>query len=173
MAMRVVKSLISVFPSPLRETIGVNLFGMVNVPALFFCRPKVMSVTDDRLEVKIPLSRRTKNHVKSMYFGVLAVGADVTGGMLAMRHSDAQKANVTLLFKDFQIDFHRRALGDVHFVCEDGPQIGEAVRQCVEQDKRVNIPVAIKCFVPSEDVSDPVASAVLTLSLKPSKRGMF
>jgi len=62
-----------------------------------------------------------------MYFGVLAVGADVTGGFLAMRYIQASTSKIALIFKDFKAEFLKRAEGDVHFVCEDGIAIQNSV----------------------------------------------
>ena len=79
----------------------MRAFGIMKVPLIWWCRPKVVSHTDDGIEVKIPLRFRTKNHLGSMYFGVLAVGADVTGGFLAMDPIIKSGRKVALIFKDF------------------------------------------------------------------------
>ena len=92
------------------------LFGLTRIPLIFYCRPKVVSISDTRLEVKIKLNRRTKNHLNSMYFGVLSVGADVTGGFLAMKFIRESQSEIALIFKDFHADFLKRAEGDVHFI---------------------------------------------------------
>ena len=42
-----------------------------------------------------------------MYFGVLAVGADVTGGFLAMRYIQGSTSKIALIFKDFKTDGRR------------------------------------------------------------------
>ena len=55
-----------------------------------------------------------------MYFGVLSVGADITGGFLAMKYIRASKSKISLIFKDFHADFLKRAEGDVHFLCSEG-----------------------------------------------------
>ena len=76
------------------------LFGLFRIPLILYCRPKVMSISNTRLEVKIKFNRRTKNHLNSMYFGVLSVGADVTGGFLAMKFIQESKSQISLIFKD-------------------------------------------------------------------------
>ena len=48
--------------------------------------PKIVQISDESLEIKIRLNRRTKNHLNSMYFGTLSIGADITGGFLAMKY---------------------------------------------------------------------------------------
>ena len=143
----------------------ILLFGLTQVPLIFYCRPKVVSISVSKLEIKIKLNRRTKNHLNSMYFGVLAVGADVTGGFLAMRYIQASTSKIALIFKDFKAEFLKRAEGDVHFVCEDGIAIQNLVRAAEETGERQNLPVQIIATVPK--ISDePVAKFILTLSIK-------
>ena len=143
----------------------ILFFGLTQVPLIFYCRPKVVSISDSKLEIKIKLNRRTKNHLNSMYFGVLAVGADVTGGFLAMRYIQASTSKIALIFKDFKAEFLKRAEGDVHFVCEDGIAIQNLVRAAEETGERQNLPVQIIAPVPK--ISDePVAKFILTLSIK-------
>ncbi len=141
------------------------LFGLLKIPLIFFCRPKIIKITDTSLEVRIKLIRRTKNHLNSMYFGVLAIGADLTSGFLAMDLIRRSKYKINLIFKDFHADFLKRAEGDVHFVCKDGLKIQELVKNTEETGERQNLPVNVIAFVPS--ISDePVAKFILTLSLK-------
>ena len=143
----------------------ILFFGLTQVPLIFYCRPKVVSISVSKLEIKIKLNRRTKNHLNSMYFGVLAVGADVTGGFLAMRYIQASTSKIALIFKDFKAEFLKRAEGDVHFVCEDGIAIQNLVRAAEETGERQNLPVQIIATVPK--ISDePVAKFILTLSIK-------
>ena len=143
----------------------MRLFGLTRIPLIFFCRPRVVSITDTSLEVKIKLNRRTRNHLNSMYFGVLSVGADVTGGFLAFECMRASKSKITLIFKDFHADFLKRAEGDVHFLCDEGQAIQELVRQANKTGERENMPVHIIATVPSIS-KDPVAKFILTLSIK-------
>tara|TARA_B100001964_G_scaffold183113_1_gene202669 strand:+ start:93 stop:530 length:438 start_codon:yes stop_codon:yes gene_type:complete len=140
-------------------------FGLMRIPLIFFCRPKVVSISDTKLEVKIKLNRRTKNHLNSMYFGVLSVGADVTGGFLAMKLIRNNQSRISLIFKDFHADFLKRAEGDVHFICEDGLAIKNLVEVAEQTGERQNLPLHITATVPSIS-NESVAEFILTLSLK-------
>ncbi len=143
----------------------LRLFGLTRIPLIFFCRPRVIKITETSLAVRIKLNRRTRNHLNSMYFGVLSVGADVTGGYLAMRYIRASKSRITLIFKDFHADFLKRAEGDVHFLCDEGLAMKALVKQAEETGKRESMPVHITATVPSIS-TDPVAKFILTLSIK-------
>ena len=146
----------------------LRLFGLSRIPLIFFCLPRVISITETRLEIKIKLNRRTRNHLNSMYFGVLSVGADVTGAFLAMEHIRASKYKISLIFKDFHADFLKRAEGHVHFICDEGTAIRALVKKSEEAGERVSMPVHITATVPSIS-SDPIARFILTLSLKKNK----
>ncbi len=57
-----------------RANLYLNLFGFSKVPLIWLCHPKIIAIDSEHVEVRIPLRRRTKNHLNSMYFGALAVG---------------------------------------------------------------------------------------------------
>ena len=57
------------------------LLGFFKIPIIGFTRPKLITIDEENISVKIKLNRRTKNHLNSMYFGALAVGADIAGGI--------------------------------------------------------------------------------------------
>ena len=143
----------------------LTLFSITKIPLLWFCRPKIVHISNKSIEIKIPLKRRTKNHLKSMYFGALSVGADITGGFLAMMCIQKSDRKIALIFKDFKADFLKRAEGDVHFVCNEGDEISKLVHKTIKSGQRENMIVHIDAIVPliSDDV---VAKFELTLSLK-------
>ena len=143
----------------------IQLFGITKVPMIWYCRPKVIEHTDEKIEIKIPLKRKTKNHLGSMYFGVLAVGADITGGFLAMDPIQESGRKINLIFKDFKADFLKRPEGDVHFTCNDGLAVKELVDRVSKSSDRHNFKLSIEATVPSIS-SEVVAKFELTLSLK-------
>ena len=143
----------------------IKLFGVTKVPMIWYCRPKVIEHNDEKIEIQIPLKRRTKNHLGSMYFGVLAVGADITGGFLAMDPIQDSGRNIALIFKDFKADFLKRPEGDVHFICKDGLAIKELVDKVTHSTERHNYKLNIEAIVPSIS-TEVVARFELTLSLK-------
>ena len=147
-----------------RETVLLRLFGLAKIPLLFLVSPKVLEVSEERCSIKIPLNRLTKNHLGSMYFGVLAIGADCAAGLIGMNFIRASGRKVALIFKDFHADFIRRAEDDVIFTCDQGPAISDLVARAVASGERVNLPVNIVACAASD--GEPVAKFILTMSLK-------
>ena len=156
---------LAIVPKKFHNTLFVRLFGLAKVPLIFFVRPSVICLNDEKCIVKIPLNRRTKNHLNSMYFGVLATGADLAGGLVAMKEINDSKQKVALSFKDFHAEFLKRAEGDVHFVCTQIPEIKKFVAEVIKSGERMNFTVQIEAIVPSKG-TEVVARFILTLSLK-------
>ncbi len=167
--MKVAKKIYQIIPPQYRDTAMIRAFGLMKVPLLFWISPSVKELTNKRCVVKIPLNRRTKNHLKSMYFGVLACGADAAGGLAAMKLIINSGENVSLAFKDFHAEFLKRAEGDTYFTCEQGEEIQKFVEMVVASDERHNMPVKITATCPDID-DEPVAEFTLTLSLKKKTR---
>lgn len=149
-----------------KETAKVRAWALRYVFLLYFAKPTVLEVNEERCEVVIPLNWRTKNHLKSMYFGALCIGADVAGGLIAFFLSSRLKAKVSFVFKDMKADFLKRAEDDVHFSCEDGAAIRELLDRTIATGERQETQVTVTARVPRKMGDEPVARFVLTLSLK-------
>lgn len=153
-------------PEKMRDTIMLQTFGMFKIPLLFFCSPKVLILDQKKCVIKIPLSFRTKNHLGSMYFGVLACGADCAGGLSAMKQIILTGKPINLVFKDFKATFHKRPHEDVYFTCTQGEEINALIQKVLETKERQNMTVFIKATAPIQFKEEPVAEFELTLSLK-------
>jgi acyl-coenzyme A thioesterase PaaI-like protein len=150
-----------------KQTLGMRLFGWLKIPLLASVRPSVMELSETRCVVRIPLRRRTRNHLGSMYFGALAIGADCAGGLLAMDQIKRSGGKVSLVFKSFQATFLKRPESDVYFICEAGQSIRDQVRRALESETRITEPMAIQATVRLADGTfEPVADFTLELSLK-------
>ncbi len=150
-----------------KETFSMRLFGWLKIPLLASVRPSVVELGDTRCVVRIPLRRWSKNHLGSMYFGALAIGADCAGGLLAMDQIKRSGKQVSLVFKSFQATFLKRPESDVYFICEGGRAIRDQVQRTLESEERITEPMAIQAAVKLPDGTfEPVAEFVLELSLK-------
>lgn len=153
-----------------KDTLFLRAFSFYKIPLLFFVNPSVVKMDDDEAVIAIPFLRRNKNHLGSMYFGTLCIGADAAGGIFAAHALQKVKnGKGSLIFKDFKANFLKRPEGKTYFTCKDGKAIAEAVKKADETLERVDLPVTIIATVPEKSGSEPVAEFVLTLSLKVKK----
>ncbi len=149
----------------MRATWALRWFGLSKIPLMLYVRPTVMVISADRIVVRLPLRRRNKNHWGSMYFGALSIGADCAVGMLVMQFTQQHPEHISLIFKDCHATFHKRAVGDVDFCCDQGNEIAALIAQAATSGTRVEMPVTVTASVPAQG-TEPVATFILTLSLK-------
>ena len=150
-----------------KETLSVRLWSLRNVFLLWFIKPSMIELNDERAVVRVPLNWRTKRHdIHAMYLGTLCMGADVAGGLIAFNLVKRSKANVSFVFKDIHGDFLKRDEGDVHFTCSDGPLIQDLVKRALASDERQEGTVSIIATVPKKLGDEAVAKFALTLSVK-------
>lgn len=150
-----------------KQTFGMRLFGWLKIPLLASVHPTVVELSETRCVVRVPLRRWTRNHLGSMYFGALAIGADCAGGLLAMDQIKRSGGGVALVFKSFQASFLKRPESDVYFICEQGEAIRAQVQRALASEERITEPMTIQASVKTaEGTFEPVADFVLELSLK-------
>jgi acyl-coenzyme A thioesterase PaaI-like protein len=148
-----------------RETWALRCFSLARIPLLFFIGARVADITPERMVVVVPLRRRTRNHLGSMYFAALCAGADCAAGAFAMHFIRRQGKPISMVFKSFHADFLKRAEGDVHFICEQGREIAQLVEAAAASAERVEQTFDVLALVPTLG-GEPVAAFKLTLSLK-------
>jgi len=153
-------------PSGWRETLALRLWALRHIPLLAWIRPSVVAMDGERCVLRVPLNRRTRNHLGSMYFGVLCTGADAAAALLGFRLLRERAGRVSVVFKDVRGEFLKRPEADVHFACEQGREIRELLDRAEKSGERENLPVRVVATVPTLSGDEPVASFVLTLSVK-------
>jgi len=114
------------------------LLGFFKIPLVGFIKPKLISIDENTVRVKINLRRRTKNHLNSMYFGALAVGADIAGGIHVFYFAELSNLKVSFAFKGMKADFIKRAESDVIFESNHGELVQKAINLSEETGERVN-----------------------------------
>ena len=141
-------------------------FGNFKVPLIGHLHPKLITLTDQMIVVKLRLNRRSKNHLNSMYFGALSVGADIAGGFHGLYHAQQCGLEVNLSFKSFEAHFLRRPESDVYFVSTMGEYVRDMIIESKQTGLRVNRPIRVIAYTDYFDKREEVANFVLELSLK-------
>src|SRR5438067_13641570 len=120
-----------------KETAKVRAWSLRYVFLLFFVKPTVLEVTEQRCEVVIPLNWRTKNHLKSMYFGALCIGADVAGGLICFPLMSGMQEKLFLALKSVRAEFLERPVADAHYSSEAGGAVQRCARRAIARRARV------------------------------------
>lgn len=149
----------------LKMTALINAYSIFKIPLLGFITPRVIELGDTRTAVKVRLDVRTRNHLGVMYFGALAMGAELSIALKALQAISASGKRIDFIFKDFQAEFLKRADGHVHFVCEEADQVAALIQKAAVDPERHSQTFSGYAVVPSQSM-EPVMKYKLTLSVK-------
>lgn len=150
----------------IKATWAIRLFALTKIPLIALVRPTIVQADAETCIVKIPLTWLVKNHLRTMYFGALCVGADMAGGLIVMDLIRTRRSRVTFLFKDFQAQFLKRVEGPCVFTCNDGKKLAELLQRAEASGEREEGTVVVVATVPDKLQDEPVAIFELTISMK-------
>jgi hypothetical protein len=151
--------------SPLKLTALINLYSLYAIPLLAFVSPRVIELTDKRSVVRVRLGMKTRNHLKVMYFGALAVGAELSVALKAITAIQESGKKIDFIFKDFSAEFLKRADGHVHFVCDEADKVAALIKKAETSPERLTQTFKGHALVPSKG-DEPVMKYKLTLSVR-------
>lgn len=153
-------------PDQIKKTFLIRVWAFFNVPMLAWVRPRVIQMDSEKVEIAIPLNRRTKNHLKSMYFGTLAAGADMAAGVALVNEISKSKSKFSFAFKAVKGEFLKRAECTTHFVCQSPSEVANLMKKAEQSGQREELPVKVTAFTPKKLGDTPVAEFELLLSVK-------
>lgn len=150
----------------------INAYCLVNIPLLAFCTPRVIELDENRAVARIRLDRRTRNHLGVMYFGALAMGAELSIALKCLQAISASGQKIDFIFKDFECEFHRRADGHVHFICEQAAEVQNLINKAAATSERLTETFKGHAIIPEGESQEPVMSYKLTLSVKNRRKDL-
>ena len=98
-----------------------------------------------------------------MYFGALAVGADVAGGIHAFYFAELSDKKVSFAFKGMNASFLKRAETAIEFRSNEGVLVKNAIEESANTGERLNQLVHVKAFDANDEV---VATFQMIVSVK-------
>lgn len=128
--------LLSAFDENLKLTAQINAYSMIKIPLLAFITPRVVELTDTRSVVRVRLGQRSRNHLNAMYFGALAMGAELSIALKALQEIARSGKKIDFIFKDFKAEFVKRADGHVHFICEEAAEVAKLIHESSASSER-------------------------------------
>lgn len=149
----------------------INAYSALRIPLLAFVTPQVVELGETRSMVRIRLDLRSRNHLGVMYFGALAMGAELSVALKALKAISDSRKKIDFIFKDFQCEFLKRADGHTHFVCDQAPAVAALIGSASADFERHTKTFEGFAFVPSKGgESEPVMKYKVTLSVKQRKK---
>ena len=142
------------------------IFGLFKIPLVFYVKPKIIELNDNKIVLKIPFKRRNRGHLKSMYLGALVVGADIASGFLAFTKQRESDRKMSFIFKSLSAEFIKRPMSHVFCECINGEQIDGMIAESTESGLRVNETSVINLYADYYGEKELVAIFKLEVSIK-------
>ena len=142
---------------------NLNKFLFFKLPSAFWCGVRVKSIEANRCVVTVKHRWMNQNPFNSMYFGALAIGADIAAGIHTFYYAEKSNQKISFSFKDMKADFLKRAESDITFVSHGGNIIQSMLTDSKISGVRQNNHVMVLAY---DDNQEIVAEFLMGVSLK-------
>ena len=105
----------------------INRFLFYKLPAAWLTGVRVTSINDAKCEVKVRFRWINQNPYRSMYWAVQGMAAELTTGMLLTKCIEESKTNISMLLVGSKSNFHKKAVGKIKFICDEGENAKELI----------------------------------------------
>lgn len=113
-------------------TAKLNTFLMFKVPSAWICGVRIKEIGDGSCSVGVKHRWINQNPFNSMYFAVQAMAAELSTGALVMSQIKESGKKISMLVKNNNASFNKKATGNIVFRCMDGNLIKEAIQKTIE-----------------------------------------
>jgi len=144
--------------------------GTASTPLMSYIRPRLVTLTPERIVIRVDVTRRSRNPFGSMFLGALATAADCAAGAFTMKFMFDTGLRVLPLVRVVEVQCLRKVSRHAHFSCSQGREIFAACRQALATDMPQELPVAVVVTAPAEFGDEPVAQFSLLLSIRAPRR---
>lgn len=141
----------------------INRFLLFQLPSAWISGVRLKSISDNEAIVTAKHRWINQNPFNSMYFGVLAMGAELSSGILVMKKVQDSGRNISLLVTGTHASFTKKARGRINFICNEGNTIDDKIAQTIETSEGVQFELTSNAH---DESGDLVCSFVFQWSIK-------
>jgi hypothetical protein len=110
----------------------INAFTLLKLPSAYFCGVRVKSISEEKSTVTVKHRWINQNPFNSMFWAVQGMAAEFSTGILVMQAIKLSERKVSMLVTNMNATFTKKATGRIHFNCNDGLAIKEAIQRSVD-----------------------------------------
>lgn len=107
----------------------IRLYMLFKLPLGLFAGMSVRALDAQRCQTGLKYGWRNTNPFRSMYFAAQSMAAELSTGALAMMAVELAPQPVALLITNLDVEFSKKAVGDITFTCEQGDALFAAVAE--------------------------------------------
>lgn len=115
------------FPTPSK----FNTFTMFKLPSAWLTGVRVKSLSPESCTTTVKHRWINQNPFNSMFWAVQGMAAELATGALVIAHIQKSGKKISMLVANNNATFTKKATGRIHFVCDNGPEIKEAIDRAV------------------------------------------
>ena len=123
-----------------------GIFKITKLPLTFLSGIKAIELSPDSATTSVKYGYLNTNPFKSIYYGVLAMTAELSTGVLAIFSIAQYEESISLLVIESNGKFHKKATGKIKFTCNDGTLFQKELDRCVNEKTPVTITASTKGF---------------------------
>jgi hypothetical protein len=111
---------------------NLNKFSFFKLPSAFLCGVRVKHIDGEICNVTVKHSWINQNPFNSMYFAVQAMAAELSTGVLVMKHIQISGKSISMLVANNKSNFSKKATGRITFTCKDGMIAESAIQEAIK-----------------------------------------
>lgn len=120
------------FIQVVHNPVKFRLFLFFKLPAALFSGIAVKELNDKIAVVMVPYKWFTKNPFKSTYFACLAMGAEMSTGLLAMLYTYKINPPISMLVTGLEASYFKKAINTTSFTCAQGDLIKKTIDEAIK-----------------------------------------
>jgi len=141
----------------------INRFLLFKLPSAWISGIRLKNITDTQAIVTAKHRWINQNPFNSMYFAVLAMGTELSTGILVMKKIQDTHKNISMLVTATRGEFTKKAKGKIRFICDDGRLIDDKISQAVQTGEGVQFELTSRAL---DETDDLVCTFVFQWSIK-------
>lgn len=130
----------------------INRFLFFKLPSAWIAGVRVKEIKDTKAVVSAKHRWINQNPFGSMYFAVLAMGAELSTGILVMKKIHESKKQISMLVTHNEAEFTKKARGRIKFICEDGELIDKHLEHTIQTGEGVKLNLISKGYDETGDL---------------------
>jgi hypothetical protein len=116
----------------INSTGKINRWMLLKLPAAWLSGVRLSLINDSRCEVKVKFKWINQNPYRSMFWAVQGMAAELSTGMLLTNSIQNSKANISMLLVSNKSSFHKKAVGKITFICEEGENAKKLINSTIQ-----------------------------------------
>lgn len=120
----------------LKQHLKFSWYLWKRLPLAWLMGLRIKQIEQDSCSIILPFKKRNLNPFKSMYFAAQIAAAELSTGLLLLVAIDG-KPKISMLVKELNASFFKKAVTDIVFICNDGKTIEKAINQAIVTEAKI------------------------------------